>query len=50
VPQAGRLIFMMVPGGFEGFFQILAETSRAGDLGEATYARASQEYGITWLG
>ncbi len=35
VPQAGRLIFMTVPGGFEGFFQILAEASRAGDLGEA---------------
>jgi hypothetical protein len=24
--------------------------SRAGDLGEATYARASREYGITWVG
>jgi len=49
VPQVGRLIFMTFPGGFEGFFQILAEASRAGDLGEAAYARASQEYGITWV-
>jgi mannose-6-phosphate isomerase-like protein (cupin superfamily) len=49
VPQAGRLIFMTFPGGFEGFFRILAEASRAGDLGEATYARASREYGITWV-
>lgn len=48
VPQAGRLIFMTFPGGFEGFFRILAEASRAGDLSEAAYARASQEYGISW--
>ena len=40
---------MTFPGGFEGFFRILAETSRVGDLGEAAYARASQEYGITWV-
>ena len=49
VPKTGRLIFMTVPGGFEGFFRILAEASRAGDLGEAAYAWAWQEYGITWL-
>ena len=41
VPQAGRLIFMTSPGGLEGFFRILAEASRAGDLGEAAYAQAS---------
>jgi mannose-6-phosphate isomerase-like protein (cupin superfamily) len=49
VPQVGRLIFMTFPGGFEGFFRILAEASRVGDLGEAASARASQEYGITWV-
>ncbi len=49
VPQAGRLIFMTSPGGLEGFFRILAEASRAGDLGEAAYARASHAYGITWV-
>ena len=40
---------MTFPGRFEGFFRILAEASRAGDLDEATYARASREYGITWV-
>jgi mannose-6-phosphate isomerase-like protein (cupin superfamily) len=49
VPQAGRLIFMTFPGGFEGFFRILAEASRSGDLGEAAYARASHDYGINWV-
>ena len=49
VPQAGRLIGMTFPGGLEGFFRILAEASRVGDLGEAAYARASHEYGITWV-
>ena len=44
VPQAGRLIFMTSPGGLEGFFRILAEASRAGDRGEAAYARASHAY------
>jgi AraC-like ligand binding domain len=42
VPQAGRLIFMTFPGGFEWFFRILAEASQSGDLGEAAYARASR--------
>ena len=37
LPQAGRLIFMTSPGGLEGFLRILAEASRAGDLGEAAY-------------
>ena len=49
VPRTGRLIGMTFPGGFEGFFRILAEASRVGDLGEAAYARASREYGITWV-
>jgi mannose-6-phosphate isomerase-like protein (cupin superfamily) len=49
VPQAGRLIFMTFPGGLEGFFRILAEASQAGDLSETAYARASHEYGITWV-
>jgi hypothetical protein len=40
---------MTFPGGLEGFFRILAEASRAGDLGEAAYARASHAYGITWV-
>jgi hypothetical protein len=47
--QGWRLIFMTFRGGFEGFFRILAEASRAGDLGEAAYARASHDYGITWV-
>jgi hypothetical protein len=38
-----------VPGGFEGFFRILAEASRSGDLGEAAYTRASHDCAINWV-
>jgi hypothetical protein len=40
---------MTFPGGFEGFFRILAVARRSGDLGEAAYARASHDYGIDWV-
>jgi mannose-6-phosphate isomerase-like protein (cupin superfamily) len=49
VPGRGRFLVITAPGGFEGFFRILAEADRAGDLGPATYARASAQFGITWL-
>ena len=48
-PSARRLILMTFPCGFEGFFRILAEASRSGDLGEAAYARASHDCGINWV-
>ena len=50
VPGAGRLIVLMSPAGFEGFFRELAEAERAGRLGPDAYAAASEKYGITWLG
>ena len=49
VPGSARFLVITTPGGFEGFFRILAEADRAGDLGPAAYARASAQFGITWL-
>lgn len=49
VPGEGRFHVMTVPGGFDGFFRILADAERAGTLGPGTYAAASEQYGITWL-
>ena len=40
---------MTTPGGFEGFFRMLAQADQAGELGSAAYARASAQFGITWL-
>jgi mannose-6-phosphate isomerase-like protein (cupin superfamily) len=48
-PGSGRFLVITTPGGFEGFFRILAEADTAGNLGPAAYARASAEFGITWL-
>jgi mannose-6-phosphate isomerase-like protein (cupin superfamily) len=49
VPGVGRFLVMTCPGGFDGFFRMLAEADRAGTLGPDAYAAASTEYGITWL-
>jgi mannose-6-phosphate isomerase-like protein (cupin superfamily) len=49
VPGIGRFLVITTPGGFDGFFRVLAEAHRAGELGPAAYARASAEFGITWL-
>ena len=49
VPGTGRFLVMTTPGGFEGFFRMLADADRRGDLGPAAYARASAAFGITWL-
>ena len=49
VEGAGRLLVVTTPGGFEGFFRMLAEAERAGELGPAAYAQASARFGITWL-
>ena len=45
----GRMLLIVSPGGFEGFFRRLAEADRAENLDAAAYAAASQEFGITWL-
>jgi len=49
VPGVGRFLVMASPGGFDGFFRILADADRAGTLGPQTYAEASARYGISWL-
>jgi mannose-6-phosphate isomerase-like protein (cupin superfamily) len=50
VERRGRVLIMTSPAGFEGFFRMLAEADSAGTLGPDAYARASEEYGITWVG
>jgi mannose-6-phosphate isomerase-like protein (cupin superfamily) len=49
VPGAGRFLVMACPGGFDGFFRMLADADQAGRLGQETYAEASLRYGLTWL-
>lgn len=49
-PGVGRLLLVLSPGGFEGFFRQLAAAEAAGSLDENAYAAASQAYGITWAG
>jgi mannose-6-phosphate isomerase-like protein (cupin superfamily) len=49
-PRTGRILVLTSPAGFEGFFRELAAADRAGAIGPDTYASASKEYGITWLG
>jgi quercetin dioxygenase-like cupin family protein len=44
----GRMLIVVAPGGFEGFFRDLA-AGEADGRGEAAYAEASEKYGITWL-
>lgn len=50
VPRTGHILVMTVPAGLEGFFRALAEADAAGELGPEAYARASKEYGISWVG
>ena len=49
VKGAGRLLCILTPAGLEGFFRMIAEATRSGGPMEDAYARASREYGITWL-
>jgi mannose-6-phosphate isomerase-like protein (cupin superfamily) len=49
VPKAGRLLVVVSPAGFEGFFRMLAQAEAEGRLGPEAYAEASERYGITWL-
>jgi mannose-6-phosphate isomerase-like protein (cupin superfamily) len=49
VPRTGRILVMVSPAGFEGFFRELAEAERAGTIGPEVYATVSERYGITWL-
>jgi len=49
VPGAGRFLVITCPGGFDGFFRMLADADRAGTLGPKTYAEASSLYAVTWL-
>jgi mannose-6-phosphate isomerase-like protein (cupin superfamily) len=45
----GRMLLVVSPGGFEGFFRRLAAAHESGNLDAAAYAAASEEFGITWL-
>jgi mannose-6-phosphate isomerase-like protein (cupin superfamily) len=45
----GRVLLVVSPGGFEGFFRRLAAAQAAENLDAAAYAAASEEFGITWL-
>jgi mannose-6-phosphate isomerase-like protein (cupin superfamily) len=49
VPKEGRMLIVLIPGGFEGFFRDLAEAEWEGRLGPEAYAAASEKFGITWL-
>ncbi len=49
VPRAGRLLTMVSPAGFEGFFRELSAAETAGGAGPEAYESASKKYGITWL-
>jgi hypothetical protein len=48
-PRTARLLAMTSPAGFEGFFRALAEADRRGGDLAVAYARASEQYAITWL-
>ncbi len=49
VPRQGRLLVLLSPPGFEGFFRELSAAESAGTIGPDVYARVSEKYGITWL-
>jgi mannose-6-phosphate isomerase-like protein (cupin superfamily) len=49
IPGRGRLFGVATPGGFDGFFRMLAHAERDGAPPEETFAAASARYGITWL-
>jgi quercetin dioxygenase-like cupin family protein len=48
-PRTGRVLILVSPAGFEGFFRDLARADDEGRLGPDAYAEASEKYGITWL-
>ena len=49
VPRHGRVLIFTSPARVEGFFRALADADRAGVLGPEAYARASKDFGVTWL-
>src|SRR4051812_26907175 len=49
-PGSGRLLSIMTPAGFEGFFRILAEAAGSGGPMDEAYVRASREYGHHLVG
>ena len=50
VAGEGRLLVLTSPAGLEGFFRQLAAAHEDGTLGPDTYAAASAQYGLAWLG
>ena len=49
VPRTGRILTMVSPAGFEGFFRELSAAESDGSIGPEVYASVSERYGITWL-
>ena len=49
VPRSGHTLVLTVPAGWRAS-SALAEADAAGELGPEAYARASEEYGISWVG
>jgi mannose-6-phosphate isomerase-like protein (cupin superfamily) len=50
LPRVGRFLTMTSPAGFEGFFRELSDAEAAGTIGPEAYARASERFGVTWVG
>ena len=48
VPRSGRLLVVVSPAGFEGFFRELSEAERASASMPEAYTRVSEKYGLTW--
>lgn len=44
-----RMIEIISPAGFEGFFRELSAAEADGTIGPDVYTRVSEKYGITWL-
>jgi mannose-6-phosphate isomerase-like protein (cupin superfamily) len=49
LPGQGRVLVLITPGGFEGFFRDLAAAHADGSLGPDAYTSASERYGISWV-
>ena len=49
VPRTGRLLVLVSPAGFDGFFRELSDAERASASMPEAYARVSEKYEVTWV-
>ena len=49
VPRTGRLLTLVSPPGFEGFFRELSEAEQSGAPMEEAYVAVSEKYQVSWL-